>query len=114
MKKYAIVVNNETKACNVGLGSNVEYYKSIGMTEQDVEQSWSGEWYIEGYAPAKPQPTIQEQVTALENEYQMNRWQREGILAQNSNYSQYTKDKAQEIEDLAEQLRHLTEGGNNE
>ena len=114
MKKYAKVVNNETKQCDVGLGTNIEYYKSLGMTEQEVEQAWNGEWYLAGYAPSKPQPTLEEQVVSLENQYQMCRWQREGILAQNSEYSQYTKNKAQEIEDLAEQLRHLTEGGNNE
>ena len=113
MKKYAKVINEETKACDVGLGTNTAYYKSIGMTEQEVEQAWNGEWYLKGYAPSKPQPTLEQQVIDLENKYQMNRWQREGILAEGSLYSQYSKDKAQEIEDLAEQLRHLT-GGNNE
>ena len=111
MKKYAKVVNNETKACDVGLGTNIEYYKSLGMTEQEVEQAYNGQWYLAGYAPSKPQPTLEQQVIDLENKYQMNRWQREGILAEGSLYSQYSKDKAQEIEDLAEQLRHLTEGG---
>ena len=70
--------------------------------------------YFEIVAIVIPEPTLQEQVQTLENRYQMNRWQREGILAEGSLYSQYSKDKAQEIEDLAEQLRHLTEGGNNE
>lgn len=50
-------------------------------------------------------PTLKEQVEELEREYGMNRWQREGILAEGSLYSQYTKNKAQEIEDIAEQLR---------
>lgn len=50
-------------------------------------------------------PTLQEQVVALENQYGMNRWQREGILAEGSLYSNYTKTKAQEIETLAGQLR---------
>lgn len=35
----------------------------------------------------------------------MNRWQREMILAENSGASAYSKNKAQEIETLAEQLR---------
>ena len=113
MKKYAKVVNEETKACDVGLGTNIEYYKSLGMIEQEVEQAYDGQWYLAGYAPVKPTPTLQEQVIALENKYQMNRWQREGILAEGSLYSQYSKNKAQEIEDLAEQLR-IQEGGNNE
>ena len=69
MKRYAKIINEETKACEVGLGTNFAFYKSIGMTQQDVEQSWTGEWYIEGYAPSKPQPTIKQQVTELENQY---------------------------------------------
>ena len=50
-------------------------------------------------------PTLQEQVVALESQYGMNRWQREGILAEGSLFSEYTKAKAQEIESLASQLR---------
>ena len=63
-----------------------------------------GEYY-EVVAVVIPEPTIEEQVIRLEREYGMNRWQREGILAEGSLYSQYTKNKAQEIEDRAEQLR---------
>ena len=33
MKKYCKIVNNKTKQVNVGLGDNVEFYKSIGYTE---------------------------------------------------------------------------------
>lgn len=105
MKKYAKVVNEQTKQCDVGLGTNIEYYKSIGMTEQEVEQCYDGSYYLKGYAPQKPQPTIKEQVVKLEKQYQMNRWQREIILAQNSGASDYTKTKAQEIENLAKELR---------
>lgn len=54
MKKYAIVINDETKACDVGLGNDVEYYVSIGMTEQEVEEAYNGQWYLKGYAPDKP------------------------------------------------------------
>ena len=63
-----------------------------------------GEYY-EVVAVVIPEPTIEEQVIRLEREYGMNRWQREGILAEGSLYSQYTKNKAQEIEEIAEQLR---------
>jgi len=58
MLKYAKVVNNETKACEVGLGTDSVFYQSIGMTEQDVEQAWDGGWYLTGYAPSKPQAII--------------------------------------------------------
>ena len=55
-----------------------------------------------------PEPTIKEQVSSLEQTYGMTRWQREGILAEGSLYSDYTKAKAQEIEDLAKQLREVS------
>lgn len=52
-----------------------------------------------------PEPSLEERVQILEGQYGMNRWQREGILAEGSLYSDYTKAHAQEIEDLAEELR---------
>ena len=58
--------------------------------------------------PSIPEPTIEEQVSSLEQTYGMTRWQREGILAEGSLYSDYTKAKAQEIEDLAKQLREVS------
>ena len=57
MLKYAQIIDEQTKRCDVGTGSAVEYYKSIGMTEQDVEQAYDGQWYIAGYAPEAPAAT---------------------------------------------------------
>ena len=54
MKKYAKIVNQDTKLCEVGLGDNTEFYQSIGMTEMEVEQSYDLGWYVLGYAPQKP------------------------------------------------------------
>ena len=54
MKKYAKIVNQDTKLCEVGLGDNTEFYQSIGMTEMEVEQAYDGGWYVLGYAPQKP------------------------------------------------------------
>jgi hypothetical protein len=31
------------------------------MTEIEVEQAYDGAWYLQGYAPAKPEPTNEEQ-----------------------------------------------------
>ena len=74
MKKYAKIVNEETKLCEVGLGdpkdtyAEIEedgetkiitvgdYYESLGMTEMEVEESYNGNWYIKGHAP---QPSIE-------------------------------------------------------
>ena len=48
---------------------------------------------------------IEDQVKEMEDLYHMYRWQREGILAENSPYSDYAKQIALQIEELAEQLR---------
>lgn len=54
MKKYAQIIDHETKLCNVGVGTNTDFYKSIGMELLDVEQAYDGNWYLKGYAPLKP------------------------------------------------------------
>ena len=47
MIKYAKVINEETGLCEVGLGTNVGFYKSIGMIELDVQQSdIDNAWYL--------------------------------------------------------------------
>lgn len=61
MKKYAKIVNNETKEVSVGLGANVQFYQSVGMTEQEVEQAWNGAWYLAGFAPKEPEKSVEEQ-----------------------------------------------------
>ena len=60
MKKYAKIVNEETKACEVGLGTNSAFYQSIGMIEMEVEQAYDGQWYVKGFAPEKPEPAKEE------------------------------------------------------
>ena len=60
------------------------------------------------YVTEIPELTLEEQVSSLEQTYGMTRWQREGILAEGSLYSEYTKSKAQEIEDLAKELREVS------
>jgi len=60
MKKYAQIANEKTKQCNVGIGTNTDFYRSIGMSEMDVEEGYDGQWYLEGYAPEKPSPTWEE------------------------------------------------------
>ena len=107
--KYAKVKNEETKVCDVGIGTNDAFYESLGFTKQEVEQSYTGEWYLKGYAPSNPEPTTAEKVQALENETGLNRAVRELVLAENSGASDYVKAKANEIEDLAKQLRATEE-----
>ncbi len=105
MIKYAKIINEETKECNVGMGSNIDFYKKIGMEQLDVEQAYNGRWYLSGYAPEQPPETLQEKLERLEREYQMPRYVREGILVENSPYSDFTKGRAQELENIAKQIR---------
>lgn len=65
MLKYAKIINEKTKQCEVGIGTNTEFYKSIGMTEMDVEQAYNGQWYVKGYAPAEPETEIQIRVREI-------------------------------------------------
>ena len=51
MQKYAILEDEESKRCSVGVGTDANYYESIGMKLMDVEQERDGSWYIAGCAP---------------------------------------------------------------
>lgn len=56
--RYAKIINNETKEVILGVGCDDEYYEHIGMTKMDVERAYNGHWYVVGYAPAQPEPTV--------------------------------------------------------
>ena len=58
MLKYAKIINEETKLVAVGAETDIDFYKSIGMEEMEVEQAYNGSWYLMGYAPEKPQSEI--------------------------------------------------------
>jgi len=96
---YAKVTNEQTKEVSVGLGTDVEFYKSLGMSDMEVEQAYNGTWYLKGYAPQKPEPTPQEQIQSLEAQ----------ITARNIRGAllgdQYAIDKITEIENLIANLR---------
>ena len=57
MFKYAKIIDPLTKKCDVGTGTNTEFYRSIGMVEMDVEEAYTGDWYVAGYAPVAPEKT---------------------------------------------------------
>lgn len=69
---FAKIIDEETKLCQVGLGTNTDFYQSIGMAEMDVEQAYNGQWYVKGFAPVKPEPTeyekAQERIAVLKAE----------------------------------------------
>ncbi len=54
MLKYAKITDEQTGLCEVGIGTNTEFYQSIGMTEQDVLQSdIDGNWFLADKCPRK-------------------------------------------------------------
>lgn len=64
----------------------------------------NGEYIIVANEPAT-EPTTAEKVAELEAQTGLTRPMREMVLADGSGASEYVREKAQEIEDLAEQLR---------
>ena len=52
MKKYAKIIHDETKEVSVAFGNN----PPSDYTEMDVEQAYTGDWYVEGYTPIQPEP----------------------------------------------------------
>ena len=54
MIKYAKVINEQTGLCEVGTGINSKFYTSIGMTNQEVQQSdIDNNWYLSEKCPMK-------------------------------------------------------------
>lgn len=62
------------------------------------------------YIAKKHRKELEQQVASLESQTGLIRPMREGILVEGSAYSEYTKTKAQEIEDLAQELRTVSKG----
>ena len=54
MIRYAQLINKDTGLCSIGTGTNIDFYKSIGMTELDVQQSdVDNNWYLVDKCPMK-------------------------------------------------------------
>ena len=69
MKKFAKILDNESKLCSIGIGTDTEFYRSIGMSEMEVEQAYDGQWYVKGYAPEKPTEQKEAEVRSVRNQY---------------------------------------------
>lgn len=78
----------------------------VEIDDANLEKGYDGWWYLKGKAPVQP---LEEQVEQLEASTGLSRMMRELVLSTNSGASDYIKSKAQEIEDLAEELRKSTE-----
>lgn len=56
MIKYAIIQDELTGLCNVGIGNDIETYKEMGMVQMNVAQSDIDEqWYLAEKCPMKTQ-----------------------------------------------------------
>ena len=66
---YAKIIDEKTKQCEVGTGTDSAFYQSIGMSEMEVEQAYDGQWYLKGYAPEKPTEQKEAEVRAVRNQY---------------------------------------------
>lgn len=83
-------------------------YKGLELKETDrpIENC---EWAdTPEYIAKKHRQELENQVASLEASTGLIRPMRENILAEGSAYTEYTKNKAQEIEMLATELRELT------
>ena len=60
MLKYCKIINEEKGLVQVGTGSNINFYKSIGFTLQEVEEI-DGVWYLQGKAPEPDIDKLKEQ-----------------------------------------------------
>ena len=63
MKLYGTIIDNNTGLCSIGTGTNIEFYKSIGMVELDVKQSnIDNKYYLANKCPMKTsEQTIKEE-----------------------------------------------------
>ena len=66
---YAKIIDEKTKQCEVGTGTDSAFYQSIGMSEMEVEQAYDGQWYLKGYAPEKPTEQKEAEVRSVRNQY---------------------------------------------
>lgn len=66
---YAKIINEKTKLCEVGFGTNSQFYKSIGMVEMEIEQAYNGNYYVKGYCPDKPQELKENDIRQVRNKY---------------------------------------------
>lgn len=80
------------------------------LTSEQIEGLNNGTLiYKNGQIIPKPTPTIEEQLKEKEIQYNMSRWQHEYIVANSSLFPEFVVDRAQELEDLAEELRRQNE-----
>lgn len=104
--KYAKIINEETKEVQIGVGCTDEYYQAIGMTQMEVEQAYNYHWYVTGFAPIQPEPTIDEkkdQIRSIRN-YYLSYWDFTQL-----NDSPFTEAEKEEYRQYRQYLRDYPE-----
>lgn len=100
MIKYAKIINEETGLCEVGLGTNIEFYISIGMKEYDVQQSDIDNcWYLAEKCPMKSdeQKAQKTQKKLVEYNYEQKAQKAYGGIIINETYLFETNETSQSM-----------------
>lgn len=102
--KKIILFNEDKKVIETTLKFMPQYAEcEIKETKRPIENFEFAD--TKSYKAKKQIADLQSKIDELEKQCGMNRWQREMILADGSVASDYAKAKAQEIEDLAKEIR---------
>ena len=114
------IVDKQTKLVVVGTGTDVDYYKSIGMELMSVEKGWDGAYYKEGQVPEKPRAIIieeelsEQQKILSSTDWYAIRYADSGveipadIKAKRQAAREKIDELRAEIEDLAKELREVS------
>lgn len=54
-------IDENKKVYEIFEGTDLEWAIRQGFEEMEVEEAYNGDWYLQGYAPEPPAPTIDEQ-----------------------------------------------------
>ena len=118
-KRYA--KEQENGSLIVGTGTDVDFYKSIGMKLMSVEKGWDGAYYKEGQTPEKPRAIIieeelnEQQKILSSTDWYAIRYADSGveipadIKAKRQAAREKIDELRAEIEDLAKELRATDE-----
>ena len=99
MIKYAKIINQETGLVEVGLGTNANFYQSLGMTLREVQQSdIDSNWYLSELCPMKT-----EEEKALEEKERIAKLYLTGADVERGIYQAINKD----FEDIVEMVETL-------
>lgn len=108
MKKWAKVIDENTKTCEVGIGTDNEYFRQLGYRFIDVEEAADGMWYLKGYAPMLPYiPEVKLKIEELKKELAIYDYIGVKIATGCATIEEY-KEEIAYCEELRKQIRKLS------